>query len=107
MVSNKHEVKISLHDRIIATAIIGRIILLSIKFIFLLILKQFVLTWINRDQLILAEIKKDQLVLTWINKKPVKSDNFPRWTLSLFGLGIMHVLCLLVFPRQTKAMLQK
>ena len=68
-------------------AILERIILLSIKFIFLLMLKQF--------------------ILTWINKKPVKSDKFPQWTLSLFGLGIMHVLCLLIFSQQTKAMLQK
>ena len=48
-----------------------------------------------------------QFILPWINKKPAKSDNFPRWALSLFGLGIMHILSLLVFPRQTKAMLQK
>ena len=76
-----------IHNRILAMAISERIILLSIKFIFLLMLKQF--------------------ILTWINKKPVKPDKFPQWTLFLFGLGIMHVLCLLVFPRQTKVMLQK
>lgn len=76
-----------IHNCLITYAILQRIILLSIKFVFLLILKQF--------------------VLTWINKKSVKSGNFPRGALSLSGLGIMHILCLLVFPRQTKAMLQR
>lgn len=106
MVSNKHGVKISLHDRIIATAIISRIILLSIKFIFLMILEHLIKRWVNRGCLMLTEFK-DEMRWVWMNRKPVKSDNFPRWALSLFGLGIMHMLCLLVFPRQTKVMLQK
>lgn len=75
-----------IHNRILATAIIGRIILLSIKFVFLLMLKR--------------------LVLRWMRKEP-PGNEFPRYALSLFGLGIMHILTLLLFPRQAKTILQK
>ena len=106
MVSNKQEVKMSLHDRIIATAIIGKIILLSIKFVFLMILEHLIKRWVNRGCLMFTEFK-GEMRWVWMNRKPVKLDNFPQWALSLFGLGIMHILCLLIFPQQTKAMLQK
>ena len=106
MVSNKHGVKMSLHDRIIVMAIISRIILLSIKFIFLVTLEPFIKRWVNRGCLIFTEFK-GEMRWVWINRKPVKKSKWYWGALSLFGLGIMHVLYLLMFPRQTKAMLQK
>ena len=68
----------SLHNRLLATAIIGRIILLTLKFAFLLVLKKAILKWL---------------------KKPIDPDSFTRQALTLFGLGIIHVSNLLIFRR--------
>ena len=53
-----------------------------------------------------AEIGEDWPTLVWMNRKPFKENKWPRRVLTLFGLGIMHILCLLIFPRQAKTMLE-
>lgn len=68
---------ITLHERILAFAILGRIALLLMKFAFLVMLKQSILVWL---------------------KKPVDSDRFSRQIMSLFGRGIIHIATLLVSP---------
>ena len=66
-----------IHNHLIAYGILQRIILLSAKFVFLLLIKRMTLIWL---------------------KKPVGQDGLHKRALFLFGLGIIHILSLLVFP---------
>lgn len=75
-----------LHNRILATAILGRIMLLTIKFVFLSLVKQ--------------------LLLIWLNKKPIGGSVPFQQTLFFFGAGARHILHLL-FTRQTKSNVKK
>jgi uncharacterized membrane protein (DUF485 family) len=75
-----------LHNHILAIAILGRIILLTIKFVFLSLVRQ--------------------LLLVWLNKKITKGSVPFQQTLSFFGVGVRHILRLL-FIRQTKSNIKK